>query len=66
MNYLFETVRKLDLSEVRLKDGEYRKSFNGFYLDHVFVRDVVVKSAEVIRESEGSDHRPMIIDFRIP
>lgn len=64
-SYLFEVAAKLGLSEVQLKHGHYRKKFNGYPLDHVFVRGVQVKAAEVIRGSEGSDHPPMTLDFRI-
>lgn len=65
-SYLAELTSKLGFVDVRMKNGQYRKKFNGFYLDHIFVRGVDVKSAEVKRDSEGSDHPPMILDFRIP
>lgn len=64
-SYLFEIISDLGLSEVRLKNGKYRKTFNGYYLDHIFARGVDIKSAEVRPESKGSDHQPMILDFRI-
>ena len=63
--YLFQITQSLKLTEVRLKDGEHRKKFNGYPLDYVFGRGIRMKRAEVIKESKGSDHPPMILDFRI-
>ncbi len=66
MSYLFSLASALKLSEVRLKNGELRKKFNGYPLDHVFARGLRMKRAEVIPGSSGSDHAPMALDFMIP
>lgn len=66
-NYLFEMVKRLKLETVNFKNAEYRMvwKFTKNYLDHGFIRGLSVKSAEVIKESRGSDHKPLALELAI-
>lgn len=50
-------------------NGTFTATFeSGLIIDHIFVRDLEVVSAEVLKtESEGvSDHYPLIATIRVP
>jgi endonuclease/exonuclease/phosphatase (EEP) superfamily protein YafD len=61
--YLRFLSEQLGLKEVALKNGTYRTTFRGWFLDHVFIRGATVRSAAVITNSVGSDHRPIQLEF---
>ncbi len=63
--YLFSSVEKLNLTPIDFKNGHLRMKFRKNFLDHAFVRGVNVKSAEVAWESQGSDHKPLLIEAEI-
>ncbi len=57
-------AKKLNLSEVRLTNGDLRMVAVGTknYLDHAFVKGFKVRHAEV-KSTSGSDHQPIILDL---
>jgi endonuclease/exonuclease/phosphatase (EEP) superfamily protein YafD len=64
-NYLFRLCKKFGLETVAFKNGHRRTKFNGYILDHAFVRGVKVQNAEVLGESQGSDHKPLLLEMNI-
>lgn len=66
--YLMNLVKKLKLNEIKFKHADYRMvwKFTRNYLDHGFVRGLDVKSAEVLKDSRGSDHMPMVMEMSFP
>lgn len=65
-SFLNSLAKKLNLTEAPYNNGDARMSFGGHFLDHVFTRGAVVNSAEVVAESEGSDHKPFLLELTIP
>lgn len=65
-NYLKSQVEKLGMKEVPYQNRTYRKKFNGYYLDYAFFRGMEVRSADVLKDSKGSDHVPMVVEFSVP
>ena len=67
MNYLMSMTKRLGFKTVNFKFGEYRMRFKGtpHYLDHGFVRGLTVKNAEVLKDSDGSDHKPLSLELAI-
>lgn len=65
--YLFSMVDKLGLEEVTFKNGQYRMegAFSNNFLDHAFIRGLHVENAEVIPDSSGSDHKPLILKLSL-
>jgi len=63
--YLFSSIEKLNLTPIDFKNGHLRMKFRKNFLDHAFVRGLNVKSAEVAWESQGSDHKPLLIKAEI-
>jgi len=66
--YLMEMVNTLGFKTVIFKNGELRMrfKFTNNYLDHSFVRGIDVTNAEVIGESDGSDHKPLFLEMSVP
>lgn len=64
-NYLYRMCEKHGLKTVQFKNGHRRLKFNGYFLDHSFVRGLDVTHAEVIGESEGSDHKPLLLEMNV-
>lgn len=67
MKYLRKMMSELRFTEVNFKDGDrrMRAPVTRNFLDHGFIRDLVVKEAEVYGDSRGSDHRPMVLDLAL-
>ncbi len=65
--FLEEMMKRLKFNTITFKNGEYRMKFKftPYYLDHGFVRGLQVKKAEVIKESSGSDHKPMTLELAL-
>lgn len=65
--YLMQEINDLGMTEVKFINGDKRMvwKFTKNYLDHAFVRGLQVKHAEVIANSKGSDHKPMVLDLFI-
>lgn len=65
--HLFQIVKRLKLDEVKFKNAEYRMAwkFTNNYLDHGFTRGLTVKYAEVLKDSRGSDHRPLALEVSL-
>lgn len=64
-NYLYRLCKKYNLHMVKFKNGHHRLKFNGYFLDHTFVRGIEIKEALVIGDSKGSDHKPLLIEMDI-
>jgi endonuclease/exonuclease/phosphatase (EEP) superfamily protein YafD len=62
--YLKKLCDELNLKDVEFINGHLRMKFRGYYLDHIFVRGVEVKHAEV-KASNGSDHQPLFLELEI-
>lgn len=65
--YLMDMINKYGFKTVEFKNGHHRMrwKFTNNYLDHSFVRGLSVKNAEVIGESNGSDHKPMFVELAV-
>lgn len=65
--YLMDLINKYGFKPVEFKNGHQRMrwKFTNNYLDHSFVRGLSVKHAEVVGESNGSDHKPMFVEFSV-
>lgn len=65
--HLMDLISKYGLKTVEFKNGHHRMrwKFTNNYLDHSFVRGLAVKTAEVVGESSGSDHKPMFVEFSV-
>lgn len=66
MGYLTSMARRLALTEAEYINGEARMTFKGWYLDHIYTRGATVNSAKVVGESNGSDHKPFLVELTIP
>jgi endonuclease/exonuclease/phosphatase (EEP) superfamily protein YafD len=65
VDFLRDLVTRLGFRSVTFKDGHLRTKFGNFFLDHGFVRGLKVKNAEVVVESRGSDHKPMLFEVSL-
>lgn len=65
--HLMDLISKYGFKTVEFKNGHHRMrwKFTNNYLDHSFVRGLSVKTAEVVGESNGSDHKPMFVEFSV-
>lgn len=63
--YLYKVCEEQGLSAVIFKNGENRMKFGDHFLDHAFIRGLAVKNAEVISETNGSDHRPLLMEVDV-
>lgn len=65
--FLMDLIEKLNLEEVKFEHANHRMAwkFTQNYLDHGFVRGLEVVKAKVLKDSRGSDHRPMIIEAKL-
>jgi endonuclease/exonuclease/phosphatase (EEP) superfamily protein YafD len=63
--YLMNMMSELGFCTVIFKNGHLRMkaAVTGNYLDHGFVKGLTVKSAEVLGDSHGSDHKPMVLEL---
>lgn len=65
--YLMKLMSDLNLHPVTFKNGDRRMvwKFTRNYLDHTFVRGLKVQTAEVLADSRGSDHKPMVLELAL-
>jgi endonuclease/exonuclease/phosphatase (EEP) superfamily protein YafD len=66
--YVKEQMKQLNFKEVEFIDGHHRMTWplSKNYLDLAFVRGLEVRHALVIKDSKGSDHKPMIMELKLP
>lgn len=64
-DYLFGLMKRLGLEAVTLKNADARMKFAGYPLDHAFSRGVKILNAEVISDSKGSDHKPILMEMSV-
>jgi endonuclease/exonuclease/phosphatase (EEP) superfamily protein YafD len=66
-SYMMKMMCELNLTPVTFKNGDRRMvwKFTRNYLDHGFVRGLKVLSAEVLADSRGSDHKPMVLELAL-
>lgn len=64
-NYLFNLAKRHQLAASEYVNETSRMRFRGWPLDHIFTRGAVVKSAEVVKDSQGSDHKPFLVEMEI-
>jgi endonuclease/exonuclease/phosphatase (EEP) superfamily protein YafD len=65
-DHLLTVAQRLGLAEAPYVNGDDRMSFNGWPLDHVFIRGLAVRSATVDGAALGSDHKPIFVEFEVP
>jgi endonuclease/exonuclease/phosphatase (EEP) superfamily protein YafD len=58
-------AKRLALSETDYLNSNQRMTFKGWPLDHIFSRGILIKKAEVMGDSEGSDHKPFLVEMEI-
>ena len=65
--YLMGLIKSLNMQEVKFKHAERRMAwkFTKNYLDHGFVRGLEVLNAQVLKDSRGSDHKPMMLELAL-
>ena len=65
--YIKKQMDELNFKEVKFINGEARMTWplSKNYLDLAFVRGLEVSHAEVIKDSSGSDHKPMVMTLRL-
>lgn len=65
--YLKDLAKRLKMQEVKFKHAAYRMvfKFTDNYLDHAFTRGARILNAEVLKDSSGSDHRPMVLEMEL-
>lgn len=65
--YLMKMMKDLRFDEIKFVNGHQRMRavITGNFLDHGFVRGLQVKSAEVLGNSKGSDHKPMVLELSL-
>jgi endonuclease/exonuclease/phosphatase (EEP) superfamily protein YafD len=65
--HLMDLINKYGFKTVEFKNGHQRMrwKFTNNYLDHSFVKGLSIKHAEVIGDSKGSDHKPMLVELSI-
>jgi endonuclease/exonuclease/phosphatase (EEP) superfamily protein YafD len=64
MSHLLKSIKKLGLKEVKFKNDHLKMKVFDMPLDHSFIRGLKVKDAEVVY-SDGSDHRPLLMEFDV-
>lgn len=64
VEYLKKVIQQHDLQEVVFKD-DHRISFHGFKVDYVFAKGLKLRSAEVMKLEQLSDHNPMEVIFEV-
>lgn len=65
LRQLEESTKSVGLKAVVFNDGDKRMTFSDNPLDHAFIRGLKVKSADVIEESQGSDHKPLTLELEL-
>lgn len=65
-SYLAKVAAKLGLTEAKYENGDDRMAFRGHFLDHIYTRKAIVKTAVVEAKSTGSDHKPFLVELSIP
>lgn len=65
MSFLSSEAKKRNLRNLPFRDSHLRKRFSGNILDHTFARGVEVIDSYIPRNSNGSDHSPMILSVKI-
>jgi endonuclease/exonuclease/phosphatase (EEP) superfamily protein YafD len=65
--YLEDFVKELNFKTITFENGECRMKFKftPYYLDHGFVRGLDVKNAKVDCDSQGSDHKPLMLELAL-
>jgi len=65
--YAMNLLAEMNLEPVTFKNGDRRMvwKFTRNYLDHAFVRGLTVRSAEVLSDARGSDHKPMVLELAL-
>lgn len=64
IQYMYKMMKRLCMKEVSFRNGDKRTTakFTKNILDYAFVRGLKVKDAEVIADSFGSDHKPLLME----
>lgn len=66
--YMQRQMDSIGMKEVKFINGEHRMKWpvlQNTYLDHAYVRGLDVKHAEVLKNSQGSDHKPMVMSLKL-
>jgi len=64
--HLMNVTHSLGLTPVTfIPDGRTKSKLSRLYLDHIFIRDLFVTSAESPPDVSGSDHQPMLLTLAL-
>lgn len=64
-SYMRTINKMVGLTEAQFEGKDDRMKFRGKKLDYIFYRGLNLKSAKVLGEVQGSDHKPLIATFSI-
>lgn len=64
LNFVMRAMERAGLSEVKFKHEERKMRVFGRALDHVFVRGVEITDA-VVEKTDGADHQPLLLSFKV-
>ncbi|CAM3735012.1 hypothetical protein VA7868_00714 [Vibrio aerogenes CECT 7868] len=64
MSYLHQTMSELSMTEVDYPSPDHRKQYDGYPLDHLFYRGLILNQAGVA-ETSASDHNPIQASFSL-
>jgi endonuclease/exonuclease/phosphatase (EEP) superfamily protein YafD len=64
LNYLYKTMSELNFQAVEFKNDQRMKTL-GYVIDHVFLRGLYPKNAEVLGHLKSSDHKAMTVDLTV-
>lgn len=64
LSYLHKTMSELNFQSVEFKNDHRMKTL-GFTIDHVFLRGLYPKNAEVLGHLKSSDHKAMLVDLAV-
>jgi endonuclease/exonuclease/phosphatase (EEP) superfamily protein YafD len=64
-SYMRTINKMVGLTEAKFTGKDDRMTFRGKKLDYIFYRGLTLKSAKVLGEIQGADHKPLIATFSL-
>lgn len=64
-SYMRTITKMVGLEEAKFSGKDDRMKFRGKILDYIFYRGLTLKSAKVLGEVQGADHKPLIATFSL-
>jgi endonuclease/exonuclease/phosphatase (EEP) superfamily protein YafD len=64
LKYMRDAMRMIGMTEIGYRNDKRMKvKILGHILDHTFIKDLLVRDSEVLKDVKGSDHKAMKMDF---